>query len=848
MKLRLLFLMLLQCSLIWAGTNNSTVDVKNIRLDLKFDWAKKQAYGSAIITLIPKTTDGKIFLDAGHLSINSIILEKDNSSVQYKYDGGDKDSGLEISLGQNFSQKEVSIRINYHTNYVNHSDPNNIWGSFGKGFRFFEPTSTTPKKNKQIWSSGEPEGNKYWFPCNEDLVDVRTTELFATIEEPLMVISNGNLVEIKTNNNNTRTFHYRAANPYPNFLTSIVIGEYTEIINMSNGKKLSTFCYPHEKEAAEATIERLPDMFGYFENLLGFPYPYQQYSQVVVQDYPFPGLSGQHSMSIVSDNFIDDYRTHADFLYLWDGVEAQSLSSQWFGNLIMPKKWSEIWLNRGFTHYLDGLYNDYKNGHAEYLIYYHNTDMNSTLSDWKSGYRHPIVTDNYENLETFTSDNYAKARSALVLRMLQKQVGDEKWGKILKKYIKDNAGKQVTTTDFKKTVENVTGENMDWFFQQWFYNMGHPVFEVSKNFNPMSKQLSITVKQVQQQDEKATYPQNKFYKGNIEIEINDKIKTVNLEAKAINTFVFNVPENPALVNFDFENTWIKEVTFSKTFDELVHQAKYDKDILGKWEAILKLTEMANSKTAPSAEKEKIYHTFREIILSNAYWRLRGNTLFQLRTLLKAPYDKPTTDMLEKLIENDKPWVKTGAITFLGMTNDRKFAPIYLRALNDKSDRVINAAATALGKTKAPEAFEILIKLADKPSWKSQSLISSLNGLKELGNPNATEFALKAISDNTQPRWFLATPVWDYPIAAAETLVALKKENLAYPVIFERFKTSMNENDLNDIFSNVLLITKLADARGKEVFEILNEKFKNDANAMLAVKQFESQFNENLTKK
>jgi len=189
-------------------------------------------------------------------------------------------------------------------------------------------------------------------------------------------------------------------------------------------------------------------------------------------------------------------------------------------------------------------------------------------------------------------------------------------------------------------------------------------------------------------------------------------------------------------------------------------------------------------------------------------------------------------------------MRSGAIFFLGATNDKKYAPLYLSYLNDKSDRVINAAAFALGKTKTPKAFDALIKLKDKPSWKNQSLISALNGLKQLGDPRGFETAIKALKDEpAAARWTLANNTWDFRVVAAETLVALGKGNEGYPVVLERFNKSLAENDTNDIFQNALLVAILSDPRGQEVFDILKTKFKNDENAMIAVNQYEAQFKE-----
>lgn len=175
--------------------------------------------------------------------------------------------------------------------YENKADPNSIWGSFGKGLRFQQPTYTTPNKRKQIWSSGEPNYNKYWFPCNEEIADIHTTELIATVEKPLMVISNGNLIETIENKDHTRTFHYISEMPFPNYLVSLVVGEYVDVIQNSNGIVIHNYGYPHELEAVKATTKLLPKMMQFIEEKTAYKYPYQQYTQVVVQDYPFPGIN-----------------------------------------------------------------------------------------------------------------------------------------------------------------------------------------------------------------------------------------------------------------------------------------------------------------------------------------------------------------------------------------------------------------------------------------------------------------------------------------------------------------------------------------------------------------------------
>lgn len=818
------------------------IDVEHLALNLKFDWQKKQAIGVARITLSLTSETNKVNLDAAMLTIKSVVL----NGKELKYTYNIEKSDLEIILDKQYNSMDcITLEISYHTNHENRADPNAIWGSFGKGLRFQEPTSTTPKKRKQIWSCGEPTHNKYWFPCHESIADIHTSELIATVAKPLMVISNGDLVETIENNDNTRTFHYKTKRPFSNYLISLVVGEYTVITQKTNTISVDNFGYPDEQESVKATTELLPDMIAFMEDKTGYQYPYTQYSQVVVQDYPFPGLVGQNTTSILSDNYIDDHGVHYDFKYLWDGIAVQALANQWFGNLIMPKSWDDIWLNNAFAQYFAGLYTEKNNSKTEYLSYILPFEKATFWADWNSENKHPIVTNEYTDLGNFTNDSYSKYKGALVLRLLQKEVGEENWWKIIKHYVNVNAHKQVTTKDFQKAVETITKESYQWFFDQWIYKIGLPKFEISKTYNDVNKQINISVKQLQGNDSISNFEKGNLFRGKIEMEIDNKIVQANLEAKPENNFTFPMQKAPSFVHFNFEETWICETTFESSQEEYLQQLIYSKDVLAKQKAIDKLVEIVNDSSTSKAFKEKVISTLKDEISSEKYWRYRVYALGSLRKIISAPYDQGIIEMLLRLIVKEESWMKASAIFSLGNTNDKKYASIYIESLNDKSDRVINAAAIALGKTKHPKAFETLIKLADKPSWKNQSRISALNGLEQLMDTRATDFILKCLADNQSPRWYLGTAVWDYPYAAANTLVALGKGALGFTLLFDRFKTSLSENDLNDIFQNIQLIAILKDERGKEMYDLLKVKFKNDPVILETVNVYEAQFLENL---
>ncbi len=256
-------------------------------LNLAFDWSKKQAIGTATITLTPLSSTSHILLDAAMLTIQSVTLP-DGTPLNYTYDGSDRNDALDITLNRTCQPgEELVLQIKYHTNWVNPTDPGNLWGSYGKGIRFFAPTYTEPRERRQAWVTGEPGYNRYWFPGYDDPGDFRTTEFIATVDKALTVISNGVLAEVKDNNNGTHTFHYKTDIPHANHQTSFVVGEYVNVKSEFMGIPMNSYSYPDEVEATRSTIVRLTDMAKFFSDKTGQKYPYPGVAATILCFPPF---------------------------------------------------------------------------------------------------------------------------------------------------------------------------------------------------------------------------------------------------------------------------------------------------------------------------------------------------------------------------------------------------------------------------------------------------------------------------------------------------------------------------------------------------------------------------------
>lgn len=812
------------------------IDIKHIDVDLSFDWDKSQAIGTATILFAPFKDLDKFTLDAGMMAIDSVTLGG-GGSLQFKYDGKDGDDNLEIALGRTVKAGEdVSVKIAYKTNYVNSTEAEGILGGFGKGLRFIKPTEDNPGKPKQIWSQGETEFNRYWFPSYDSPNDFRTTDIRVTVEKPFSVVSNGKLVETKDNGNNTRTFHWKMDQPYSNYLSSIVVAETDPVVQNFEGIPVYNYGYVNEKKEVAATVKNLPATMKFFSEITGVKYPYPKYSQAFVED--FGGGMENISATTQIEEMIHDDRELLDGDS--EGLQSHELAHQWFGDYVTCRDWGQIWLNESFATYMQAMWTEKLKGHDEFLYADIRGNQNSTIGTWNGGNRRPIVTKYYDNKDNMF-DTYAYPGGGSVLHMLRKHLGDKLFFASLNRYLTTNAHQPVSTEDLRIAIEETTGQSMDWFFDEWLYKMGHPIFEVTQNYDDASKKLTLNVKQTQKIDINNEYPQTEFFQTYVDVEIDNRIERVWLEPKAENVFTFDAASKPKLVNFDYESTLLKEMKFEKSMDELLYQMQNDKDVLGRRWAMGEL----EKKAKDDSNKAQVVAALISSAEKDPFWRIRRAALSVIANIYSpdpapgqqrpaAKLDSNVEQAMMRLAKDPQPIIRGEAMELLGETQDKKYADIFLAGVNDRSYTVIDQAALALGRVKDPRAFDALVKLTNTPSWKNRIQIAGMNGLAALDDKRAFDVGYKAATDKTLPLSLRTTALI---IVGASG----KGDPRAYPLIYDRFKVALAASNIQGIINSVQAIIKIADPRGQEVFDTLKVKFKDQPNALNAISNYETQF-------
>ena len=812
-----------------------TIDVKHLDIDLRFDWDKDQAFGTTTVTFSPFADTDTFPLDAAMMTINSVKLAS-GGELKYTYDGKKDNDNLEIKLDRVYKAgEEVKVTVDYRTNYVNQADGDTALGGFGRGLRFIKPTEDNPNKPRQIWSQGESEFNRYWFPSYDTPNDFRTTDLRATVAKPFYVVSNGKLIETKDNADSTRTFHWKMEQPYSNYLTSIVVAETTPVEQKFEDIPVYNFGYTNETKEVAATVKNLPATMKFFSEITGVKYPYPKYSQAFVED--FGGGMENISSTTQIEEMIHDERELLDTDS--ESLQSHELAHQWFGDYVTCRDWGQIWLNESFATYMQAMWTERLKGHDEFLYTDVRGNQNNTIGTWNSGNRRPIVTKYYANKDALF-DTYAYPGGGSVLHMLRKHLGDKLFFKSLNHYLTANAHQPVSTEDLRIAIEETTGQSMDWFFDQWLYRMGHPIFEVTQTYDEAGKKLTLNVKQTQKIDLTNEYPQTAYFQSYVDVEIDNRVERVWLKPQETNTFTFDSAAKPKLVNFDYEGTLLKEMKFEKSTDDLLYQMANDKDVIGRRWAMAEL-----EKKALNGERAKIVAALVTSAEKDRFWRIRRAALSVIASIYSpdpapgqarpaAKLDANVEAATIRLTKDPQSVIRGDAIELLGETQDKKFADLALGMLNDRSYEVIDQSSLALARMKDPRAFDAIAKLTTMPSWKGRIQIAGLTALGELGDKRAFDAGYKAATDKALPMNVRT---------AALTVVgsAGKGDPRAFPLIFEKFKAAVETNNFQPIFNGVQAIIKLADPRGQQAFDLLKEHFKGQQGPLNAINAWEAEF-------
>ena len=707
-------------------------DILHTVLHVSFDWMNQQMKGKAIITAKPYfyATDSLI-LDAKAMDIHSVSVEGNSAKIAYSYDG----AFLRIKLPKKYSNKEeYKVVIEYTANPEKVSQEGSSAITDAKGLYFINHDGSNPNKHQEIWTQGETEASSVWFPTIDNPVEKTTHEIYMTVQDKFQTLSNGYLADSKPAPSGFRTDHWVMDKPHSTYLFMMTVGEFAIVSDKwirKDGTEMEVNYYVEKKyeEHAKAIFGETPRMIGHFSELLGVEYPWAKYSQVVVRDY-VSGAMENTSATI-----------HGDFLYqtkreIIDGgnesIIAHELFHHWFGDLVTCESWANLPLNESFANYSQFLWDEHKYGKEE-------ADMNAFsemegyfLSAQQGGHVDMIRYD-YENKEDMF-DGHSYNKGGRILNMLRTYIGDEAFFSSLKEYLTTNAYQNTEIAHLRMAFEKVTGEDLNWFFNQWFLASGHPIVRFEQVYNEETKELELTI--IQKQD----FEKWPLYRLPIMVDIytskgvkSELVWADEVEEKII---IKNIEEAPSLVNFDATKTLLAKKVDKKPIEQWIYQLNNAPLWLDKKEAIAKIGNSSNENAIKAVMKS----------LDHPFWNVKTMAMAKLKKAIEV-YPTEVKAKLVSIAEFGKhPKERASAIKYLSkyFKEDKSLVSSYEKGTKDQSYNVLGNSIKALSKLDAKKGMELAKANENIESAKVNNIIAEIYA--ENGTATEHDFFKKNITE------------------------------------------------------------------------------------------------------
>ena len=664
---------------IYRASRSRIIDILHMKLDLAFDWDSAFVIGKAdlLITAFAKDIDA-VELDAKGFQINKIGIWKEDTLIAcaYDYDGMD----IVIQLPEPLKPGD-SLQL--HIDYVAMPNKLKSRGSAAitddKGLYFINQDGKTPNKPRQLWTQGETEANSAWFPTVDAPNERFTHEIYLHIEKGQTSISNGHFMFSVDNGDGTKTDYWKMDKPHSAYLVMLAVGEFAKVEDHWKDIEVNYYLDSAYREFAHDIFGNTPEMLSFFSDYLGVPYPWQKYDQVIVHDFVSGAM--ENTTATIHGEFLQQNRREL-IDYNNEDVIAHELFHHWFGDLVTCESWSNLTLNEGFATYGEYLWNDYHLGRAEADLEFKKT-LNNYLSESKYN-NADLIRFYYEDKEDmFDSHSYAKG--GRILHMLQNYLGEDIFRKGLNFYLTQHAYKSVEVHDLRIAFEHVSGEDLNWFFNQWFLASGHPILNINYNENTPGK-LELIIHQSQDLNK---YP---LYYLPVDVEIVTELTSTRYDisvAHEVDTFYFDLDEKVKYLNFDPGKFLLGEINLTQSQQSWIALAREAELFIDRSEAYENLAGL-QSEDLFKLHYDALTDSFRGI----REFGLRYMTSY----LQKEDNDSIIHDIIKIAEHDEQTSLRSMAIALLVRNfTDSSLIDLYLDGLNDSSYNVVATSFDALSE-------------------------------------------------------------------------------------------------------------------------------------------------------
>lgn len=648
--------------------NEKIHDLVHTKLKVDFNFEDKTMNGEAWLTAKPHFySKNKITLDAKAMLIHEVSM--DDKKLNYFYDN----LKLSIDLPRTFNRaEEFTIYIKYtaQPEKVYQKGSTAITGA--KGLYFINADGSDKNKPTQIWTQGETEASSCWFPTLDAPNQKTSQEIYITVPNKYVTLSNGELVS-QVNKGNNRIDYWKFDKKHAPYLFFMGIGVY-EIVQDSY-KNIPVNYYVEKEYApfAKDIFGLTPEMIGFFSDKLGVEYPWNKYSQIVGRDY----VSGAMENTTAVMHGERAYQKPGQLIdeNVQENTIAHELFHHWFGDLVTSESWSNLTLNESFANYSEYLWREYKYGKVNSEMHFYK-NMQAYLKG-QSENKHLVRFDYNDKEDMFDLVSYNKGGS--ILHMLRSYLGDEAFFLGLKQYLTTYKYQTAEVHQLRLIFEKLTGKDLNWFFNQWYFGGGHPNIEISYDYNTLRK--TVTVNVIQLQTEKFKFPfaidvfeASKRTRHHVFVDDNDA------------SFTFPYRKQPNLIQVNADGALLCVINENKVLSDYIFQLKNADNYGHRREAFLEVAKKQDDKIAFSAVVGALDDEAYEIRIL-ALQKIDLINKFSKKNAIKKIMEIANTDV--------KTLVQAEAINTLGKLTDPELKSIFEKGLQSKSYSVLGKALVSM---------------------------------------------------------------------------------------------------------------------------------------------------------
>lgn len=702
-------------------------DLQHVRIELDIDWDNEVVQAKTVSRLTPFEELDELRFDAVGLEIERVALvsagSADSSSESKKQlEFETLPETLVVRLDQPYDESsELTVEIDYRIEQPE------------RGFYFVNPDENEPEQARMAWTQCQPADARYWFPTFDSPNERCTSEIIATVPASYYVLSNGVLQSTEEVEGDRKRWHWVQEQSHSPYLFSVVAGEFEPLEQAWKNIPIISYVPTGRMEEAERSFGQTPEMMELFCEKIGYRYPWPKYAQICVDEYVAGGME-HTSATTLTTRTLHDARAELDVSS--ENLVAHELAHQWWGDLLTCKDWGELWLNESFATYFATIWKEHDEGWDE-ATWARYEEAEAYFNEDANRYRRPIVSYRFKDPNVMF-DRHSYPKGGRALHMLRNELGDAAFWAALRHYALTHEYSVVETADLRTAIEESSGRGLNWFFDQWIYHGGHPVFDVEYRWDSDEKVVRLTVKQTQEVTELTP-----LFRVPVEIALVLPEETITREitiSKPEETFSFSLPKRPERVVFDPQDWILKKLSFSKSKQEWINQLANDEHIIPRVRAAEALGGFKPDADARDA--------LLAAAASDSFWAVR-------QTAVKAlgPFggDQVRTALIAIASGDEKSAVRREAIAALKEYPSEATAACLRKVIaEDQSYYAIAAAIETLVEVDGSGAKADLDKAMEMPSHNEMVLRAACEGLAELEDTSALEQLLAILEPPSHP--------------------------------------------------------------------------------------------------